>query len=180
MAAWVAGDGEGIVDMFGADGTFEGWLVGPEQIPALHDWFAAAGWVFRDDRGRLSSGSGRVDCGYTMEDDLLRALVIVQETSTRALSDQGKHCLDWRSGRGEPMASNTPQAVSPGYETSLMHRPPWMLGCLRRRATVSGVSPGDISTKSGRVSRSEPFRITEDSAAARSESALCGRTAEAP
>jgi len=74
MDAWVAGDGEAVADMFNADGTFEGWLVGPDQIPALHDWFRAVGWTFQDRGCALATEPGQVDCAYTMEDDLLRAL----------------------------------------------------------------------------------------------------------
>ncbi len=99
MASWVAGDGEAIADMFTADGTFEGWVVGPDQIPALHDWFRAVGWTYRNEGCRSTAGPGRVECAYTMEDDLLRAsglegnpatgnlVVVVDDGKIRHLND---------------------------------------------------------------------------------------------
>ena len=74
MQAWVAGDGEALVDMFAEDGTFEGWLVGPDQLPALHDFFRALGWTFSDADCRSASDSREIQCNYTGQDDLLTAL----------------------------------------------------------------------------------------------------------
>jgi hypothetical protein len=71
MQAWVAGDGEALVDMFAADGTFEGWMVGPDQMPALHDFFRAVGWTFTNAGCRRA---GQIQCDYAMQDDLLTAL----------------------------------------------------------------------------------------------------------
>jgi hypothetical protein len=78
MEAWVAGDGDVAAAMFNAHGIFSDHRMRfdgmePGTLSALHDWYRALGWEFRNKGCELVSISQTI-CAYTFRNDLTRAL----------------------------------------------------------------------------------------------------------
>jgi hypothetical protein len=79
IAAWVGGDGEAAARLFNADGIYGTGVTDLDQLPALHDWYRAVGWEFQAIGCRTEAVTTPVmeevvDCSFTAENDMARAL----------------------------------------------------------------------------------------------------------
>jgi hypothetical protein len=70
MSAWVAGDGDHVAGLLGADGTWEGF--GADAIGGVHDWYRAVGAEYQTEGCVQRPVLQQVGCPYALEDDLRR------------------------------------------------------------------------------------------------------------